>query len=309
MKPLVHPFSWPGGKRIIAPEVWKRFGDVKSYIEPFCGGAAVLLARPDFGGKELLNDADGFIANFWRAVKHEPDTVAFHASDFVNEHDLQARHGWLVNRAKRLAWALEDPDFYCVKTAGWWAWGQSCWLGDAFASGKGPWKSDGANITRQVPTDGGGFTRQVPTGVGGFTRKVPTDGGGFTRKELAAEWCKELSLRLQNVTVYCGDWKRTLGTRLKYPSVGVFLDPPYKGTEEVYAQSNPVADEVHEWCRKHGNEKHLRIALCGYDIESPGDGWKLLRWKANIGFRSTAGKEKGSTSNNKEVVWFSPACL
>ena len=317
---LTPPFAWAGGKRLIADEVWKRLGDVQSYVEPFAGGAAVLLARPHPKARELINDSDGFVTNFWRALKHEPDTVAFYVSDFVNEHDLQARHGWLVNRAKRLAWALEDPDFYDPKAAGWWAWAQSCWLGGAFASGKGPWKSDGAHITRQVLKDGSGFTRRVPTGGGGFTRKVPTDGSGFTRKvptdgsgftrfEHAKQWCTELAARLQNTTVYCGDWKRCLGTRLKYKSVGIFLDPPYEGTEAIYAAANNVAGDVWKWCAAHGTQRHLRIALCGYDIESPGEGWTALRWKASIGFRSSAGIKKNGASNQREIIWFSPGCV
>lgn len=36
-----------GGKSRIASEVWARFGDVTSYIEPFFGSGAVLLSRPE----------------------------------------------------------------------------------------------------------------------------------------------------------------------------------------------------------------------------------------------------------------------
>ena len=41
MKPPVFYF---GGKRKIAPELWKRFGKPNVYIEPFVGMAATLLA-------------------------------------------------------------------------------------------------------------------------------------------------------------------------------------------------------------------------------------------------------------------------
>ena len=41
------------------------------------GSAAVLLGRPGGPrGTETVNDKDGFLANFWRAVKHDPEGVA-----------------------------------------------------------------------------------------------------------------------------------------------------------------------------------------------------------------------------------------
>ncbi len=43
---LTAPFPYFGGKASVAGEVWRRFGDVDNYVEPFCGSCAVLLARP-----------------------------------------------------------------------------------------------------------------------------------------------------------------------------------------------------------------------------------------------------------------------
>jgi DNA adenine methylase len=44
---LKAPFPYFGGKSKIAGAVWQRFGDVQNYVEPFCGSATMLLARPD----------------------------------------------------------------------------------------------------------------------------------------------------------------------------------------------------------------------------------------------------------------------
>lgn len=41
------PFPYFGGKSRVADLVWSRFGDVKNYVEPFCGSCAVLLKRPE----------------------------------------------------------------------------------------------------------------------------------------------------------------------------------------------------------------------------------------------------------------------
>jgi site-specific DNA-adenine methylase len=68
---LLSPFPYFGGKRSVAADVWTRLGSPAQYIEPFCGSAAVLLAAPKPASLEVINDASGFIANFWRAVKHQ----------------------------------------------------------------------------------------------------------------------------------------------------------------------------------------------------------------------------------------------
>ena len=68
------PFPWFGAKARIAHAVWQRFGDVKTYVEPFFGSGACLLNRPlTFAGAETVNDADGLVCNFWRALKAEPE--------------------------------------------------------------------------------------------------------------------------------------------------------------------------------------------------------------------------------------------
>ena len=70
------PFPWFGGKARAASLVWEALGDVANYVEPFAGSAAVLLARPHAGRCETINDLDGMVSNFWRAVRSQPDAVA-----------------------------------------------------------------------------------------------------------------------------------------------------------------------------------------------------------------------------------------
>jgi site-specific DNA-adenine methylase len=36
---LKAPFPYFGGKRAVAAAVWQRFGNVQTYVEPFCGSA------------------------------------------------------------------------------------------------------------------------------------------------------------------------------------------------------------------------------------------------------------------------------
>jgi len=139
---LKSPFIWFGGKRRVANQVWSAIGDVDNFVEPFAGSLAVLLGRPSWhqGRAETVNDADYQLANFWRALSHDPEAVARWADWPVNEADLFARHLWLVNEGRRRIASIEaDPDFYDAKVAGWWVWGINAWIGSGWCSGKGPW--------------------------------------------------------------------------------------------------------------------------------------------------------------------------
>ncbi len=131
---LKAPFPWFGGKSLAANLIWERLGDVANYVEPFAGSLAILLARPHQPRIETVNDRDCYLANFWRAVKSDPDHVA-HCADWpVSECDLRARHRWLVEQPGFREKLLIDPEFYDAKIAGWWVWGISQWIGAGWCS-------------------------------------------------------------------------------------------------------------------------------------------------------------------------------
>jgi len=145
------PFPWFGGKRRVAGLVWSRLGDVATYNEPFAGSLAVLLERPTAPRIETVNDLDCYVANFWRALQQDPEGVSKHADSPVNEADLHARHRWLVEVARPNAErVMRDPDFYDVKIAGWWVWGQCLWIGSGWC---------------QRPKWGRGHAGRKPTGI------------------------------------------------------------------------------------------------------------------------------------------------
>lgn len=136
MVDLRAPFPWFGGKSRVAHLVWPAFGaEVNNYVEPFCGSLAMLLGRPGGPGKiETVNDADRFLANFWRAVRHAPLDVAKHADWPVNEADLHARHLWLVNQGEFRERMHTEPDYFDAKIAGYWVWGICQWIGGGWCA-------------------------------------------------------------------------------------------------------------------------------------------------------------------------------
>lgn len=123
MKPLMlkAPMPYFGGKLRAAAEIWREFGDCENYTEPFAGSLAVLLQRPHEPRTETVNDLCGFISNFWRAIRDDPEGVAQWADQPVSERDLEAQHFWLMSEgAKRLTELMADPEASDSKFAGAW---------------------------------------------------------------------------------------------------------------------------------------------------------------------------------------------
>lgn len=188
---LKAPFPWFGGKSKVAHLVWDRFGEVKNYCEPFYATGAVLLGRPHEPVIETVNDYDGYVVNFWRAIQAPPaysggpsgaDLTAQHADWPVSEMDLHARHKWLVERKDKLrARLLEDPTFYDARIAGWWVWGLCAWIGSGWCVGYGIRKD--ATPKEQLPHLSGSGSPGHGQGINGkgmrLSKQLPDLGGGF----------------------------------------------------------------------------------------------------------------------------------
>jgi len=328
---LKAPFPYFGGKSRAAGLVWPRFGAVRNYVEPFFGSGAMLLARPNgWTGTETVNDADGLLCNFWRALRANPKLVAQHADWPVIENDLHARHAWLVQRKDSLQARLEgDPKFFDAQVAGWWVWGMSCWIAGGFCSGKGPWhrvKNEAGEwiLSKGADHGSGTWRKRVHLGNAGQgvnRRIVHLLHQGRCVNQVAVsgrlvEWFQALADRLARVRVCCGDWNRVCTAT---PTVGqgltaVFLDPPYADTAQrdpnIYRiDSKSIAHEVREWAIEHGDDPLMRIALCGYEGEHkmPRD-WSCVPWKAGGGYASRAAG-RGLANSHRERIWFSPNCI
>jgi site-specific DNA-adenine methylase len=323
MRSLRAPFPYFGGKCLIAGQVWERLGDVANYVEPFFGSGAVLLSRPHEPRIETVNDADGLVSNFWRAIRADPEEVGRHADWPVIENDVHARHAWVTGQKESLQLRLEgDPEFYDAKVAGWWVWLMSCSIGSGLCSGRGPWQVVDGQLVR-VGSGGHGVSRRLVhlgnrgRGVNRQLVHLSIGGQGVNggRGQELAGWFEALAGRLRGVRVCCGDWSRVCGpsVTVKNGLTGVFLDPPYSGDagrdNDLYRVENgSVANDVREWALKWGGEPGMRIALCGYEgeHEMPGD-WECVAWKAQGGYGSQ--NRRGNANAGRERVWFSPGCL
>jgi hypothetical protein len=291
---LKSPYPFFGGKSRVASVIWSGLGEVSSYVEPFAGSLAVLLANPKIPKIETVNDKDCFISNFWRAVSQDPEGVAKYADYPVHEADLHARHKWLVSSATKEFHRKmnSDPDYYDLKIAGWWVWGIGASIGNNWLQPKG------LNASPVLSSAGGG--------IHGMTLPV-------------LEWFKKLQERTRRVRVCCGDWSKIVTPGITFKSkglgpkdiTGVFLDPPYatEVRDAVYKEESNIFPEVCQWAINNGDNPRMRVVLCGYE----GDhgipiSWKEYAWNANGGF-ANLGNDRGKENASKERIWFSPHCL
>jgi site-specific DNA-adenine methylase len=331
---LKAPFPWYGGKSRATGLIWPRFGDTVNYVEPFCGSCAVLLNRPHKPKNETVNDLDCFIANFWRALQHDPSGVCRYCDWPVNEADLHSRHAYLLDQLQNgfRERMLTDPHYFDVKIAGWWVWGLCCWIGGEWCSESVLTKTGrtkrllphsgtrGANRKRPLVIKGGtgvyAMRPRIDRGGRGVTKtwqqKPQAHGQGVTKRSLdLLEYLTALSDRLRRVVVCCGDWTRVL-TPVVTTAIGltsVLLDPPYGADAgrdpTIYAEEDlDVAAKVRDWAVANGDNPLLRIALCGYEGEHEmPDSWECVAWQAH------PINNKKQENHKRERIWFSPYCL
>lgn len=314
---LKAPFPYFGGKRRAAPIVWDALGDVGGYVEPFCGSAAVLLNRPDFVGRrvETINDLDGWLINAWRSIQHAPALVAAYAVGPVSEVDYHARLAWLQERrgSELVAWLEGSPTNYDPRAAAYWLYVTACGIGDPF--GPGPWR-----VVDGYLRDTSGTRDEESTGVNRELPHLGDAGRGIHRalphlgdagQGILENYLYTLQDRLANVRITCGTWTRVLKPSVTRatagPStVGIFLDPPYTTSPDLYAEASDVSHEVRDWCLTAPEE--YRIVLAGYDTDHDellAHGWRKELGRAGGG----AGYNKDSKAGRRERLWMSPACL
>lgn len=326
---LKWPAVYPGNKRPVAGEVWRRFGNVDLFLEPFCGSCGVFWNRPlshfrDGKAKaEILNDKSGHIVNFLRSLQADPKTLAEACNWPSSEIDLIARYRYLAGKGtKTFVKTLKINPINCdITLAAWWIWGLAQWIGaDGFLKMNG----DNWNKMPELQSKKGLFR---PAKIKVRDKELVTK---EIRIKKLVKWFSTLSNRLEYVNLVCGDWKRPLVSEsllrgINAGKVGVFLDPPYPiRTEEgistdMYAKGDDLSElqrSVYHWCRKNG-VGDVRVAVCGYKGDGyeklvTKHGWTVFKWKTTGGFANVGGKgheSAGKENRHRERIWFSPNCL
>ncbi len=295
------PFSYFGGKRRVTSVIWSRLGeDVRNYIEPFAGGLSVLLGRNTYGcrnfsqHRELVNDSNALLMNFWRAVTFgDVEQIIKYADYPAQELETIQRRVYILSQEsslqEKLSSSLESHD---DKLAGLTLYVMRNWIG-------GNCLDSQTNVSSKMP----------PAHISGWQ--------GITARRTV----KILKARLEKVITFCNNWKicvkedwlRPIKSDTQTVKIGitaVLLDPPYEDKEGVYKKDSMLmtlstATEVAQWAIENGSDPMFRIACCAYEGQTSDKlfrkmpGWTYFKWSG----RGYGEKPK------KEIVWFSPYCL
>ena len=123
---LKTPVSYYGGKQLMARYIIPNIPEHKTYVEPFCGGAAIFFAK-EKSEVEIINDTDKELMNFYDVLQN--DFVALEKEIKISLHsrDLH-RKAWTIysnpdmfNKVKRAwaIWILSSQGFGGMLSSSW----------------------------------------------------------------------------------------------------------------------------------------------------------------------------------------------
>lgn len=120
--PFTPAFPHPGGKTRMLKHILPHIPQHKVYVEPFCGGCAVLLGK-ERSRLEVVNDADGDMVTFYRYAVHHPEALfaefrKWPGNSRANFEALLRNPGFTdLQRAAR--WFLLKVDSFGAQSATW----------------------------------------------------------------------------------------------------------------------------------------------------------------------------------------------
>ena len=277
------PLVYFGAKRKAAPLIWRLFGRVRSYVDPFMGSLSVPLACPYEIPRVVVNDLNCLLVNFWRALQRDPEAVAYWAEYPSSHVDLMARREWLRQQWPTAVQCMQnDPEWHDPRMAGWYVWVISNVIAghweylrtetddhDAYAqvlAASRRYRLDWDTPPSAVPADIPRATRKhsmphtsEPQGVQlRRTHAVERDVPVLTGMKLRT-WMCDLAERIQEWIILHSSWRPIVSSRVILRIVpsetrytALLLDPPYDAGKiprtPLYVEDTmDVAAEVREW--------------------------------------------------------------
>jgi DNA adenine methylase len=191
--PISSIAPWFGGKRTLAPVIVEELGQHYSYVEPFCGSLAVILAKP-VATQELVNDLHGDLTNLARVIA---SPAAFDLYDRL-QRTIMAE-GLYLDALEYLKVPLASG---IDRSRAYWYFIAS-WMG----------RNGTAGLRRT--------NWQISV------RWTPTGGSSPTRFRAAVESLPAWNNRLRSVEILQRDGLEVLAKLEDGEGVAIYADPPY----------------------------------------------------------------------------------
>lgn len=279
---LRSPITWFGGKGVLARKIVSLFPAHHCYVEPFCGGASCLFAKPP-SPVEVINDLNSDIVNFFRVLRDPQRFEQFYGlaslTPYSREEFYRFRTDW------RAGWSQCPSDV--VRAYRWYMMARMSFSGEF----------------------GGSWGYSVTTSRRGMANAV-------------SQWLSILDMlpaiseRMRRVQVEHGDW-RTMLHRYDTPDTLFYVDPPYvKSTRRSGKYAHEMDDDAHQElvemlrCIKGG------VLLSGYRnptyAQLEDEGWERLDMPTvcyaagRTRYTRLLGKGAIAYQRRTESIWVSP---
>ncbi|MFC8676750.1 DNA adenine methylase [Streptomyces griseorubiginosus] len=116
------PVPYFGSKQRVADWIVSLLPDHAHYVEPYCGGLSVLLAKSP-SRMETVNDLDGDLVTFWRVLREQPEDLV-RACELTPHSRAELTAAWEpttddVERARRVWVRLSQGRGGMMRRTGW----------------------------------------------------------------------------------------------------------------------------------------------------------------------------------------------
>ena len=239
------------------------------YVEPFAGMLSILLSREPCT-KEIVNDNDADIMNWWRVVREQPDGLIFmidhtpHSKLTFYECVQSVKIGTYNNKPLRLEDGQRNQEIELV-----WAWVVFVVLQH--------------NVVHSINKFGWGSTLKR------------------TNKRYSTRFTHDLpiiSARLEHVQLDCCDATHLLSRTENIRNAVIYCDPPYRSADTTsYKKGKTDWDELTAILLA---QKGM-VAISGYSDE-----WDHLSWQRTehqTRFNHMGEHAKRDSEYRTEVLW------
>lgn len=270
------PITWFGGKSVVAPWIVEHLPVHQIYVEPFAGGASVLMAKEP-SPVEVINDLDSGLVNFWRVLR---DPGKFDEFQRLAALTPYAREEWTTFKETWQDGATE------VERA-------HRWFVVARMSFSGKW--------------GESWSSSVAWSRRGMS-------GGVSKWLSAVDALEDVCTRLMRVQVEHADFRQVM-KRYDTTTSLMYVDPPYvEKTRGKHRYAHDLTDQDHIDLVALLLGLKGKAVLSGYDdiIYAPLEaaGWrrvaKDVACLSAARTKATGLQGEGSSPGRTESLWLSP---
>lgn len=225
MPPSVSPINWTGNKGCIYETISAFMPPHRVYVEP-CMGSAEVFLRKRSAEKEIINDFNGDLVNFFRVLQSNENLVYLLGKlclSFNSEEMFQQRRALLASVPNILDDVYETAEMIRTFTP------------------------------EEIEQAAAFFSNQV------FSFSSTGKSFAIAKKDMTKRFPRLIAAcsRLRDAIILHRDYKDVI-TYAACPSAFILLDPPYKGTEKMYQKSS--FDEVeHAKLFAFMNEIHVKF--------------------------------------------------